>query len=128
MQVHNIVYGQSHEVLVVLCVHLVFKTAICNVYRVSPLHVDKVVKELKAGIIKTAKSFSATRKVDLALLLELQRIAGSFGLHLSNKQLATANFLAAVLFFPLTAGWPLTSNWLMTCPLIVITRSMWSRS
>ena len=69
----------------------VCKTAFCNVYRVSPSHVDNVMREIKGGVANSLRPFSDRSKIEFSMLPDLRHIAKSFGLHLSrSKQVAAA--------------------------------------
>jgi hypothetical protein len=68
----------------------VCKTAFCNAYRVSPSHVDNVMKELKGGVTNAHRAFCDKSKGSMAILPHLRRLARCYGLNLTRKQVAAA--------------------------------------
>lgn len=69
----------------------VCKNCFCNVYGVSLSHVDEVVREVKSGICGDAPKLSdRTPGCDKHLLAGLRRIARSYGIHLTQRQVAAA--------------------------------------
>jgi len=68
----------------------VCKDCFCNVYGVSPSHVDMVVRELKTGTTNSSQVFSDHSTSPLAVLAGLRRVAKSFGIHLTKRQVAAA--------------------------------------
>lgn len=68
----------------------VCKIAFCNAHCVSPSHVDTIVREVKNFTAHSARTFTDRTVVDDFLLKDLRRIAASYGLHLTKKQVAAA--------------------------------------
>jgi hypothetical protein len=66
----------------------VCRTCFLNVYMVSSTHVDNIVKEIKEGCQSSIRDFNDKTAVPLDLIKPLKKLGKSFGIHLSNIQLA----------------------------------------
>ena len=68
----------------------VCKIAFCNVYCVSPSHVDTIMKEIKDGVHSTSSNISDRSRIDAVFLKNLRKISEKHGFHLSHRQVAAA--------------------------------------